>query len=102
MVEAVALISGRVKEECLGKLIFFGEYSLRKALVEYIEHYHGERNRQGKDNLLLFPDSKLINDRGKIKSRKRLNGIFKNCYIVPERKPLVFENHYKRDSLHSR
>ena len=25
------------------------------SLSEYVEHYHAERNRQGKDNVLLFP-----------------------------------------------
>jgi hypothetical protein len=44
-----------VKEECLSKVILFGERSLRRALSEYVEHYHAERNHQGKDNVLLFP-----------------------------------------------
>jgi len=33
-----------VKEECLSKIILFGERSLRRALCEYVEHYHAERN----------------------------------------------------------
>ena len=44
-----------VKDECLSKLILFGEGSLRRVLREYLAHYHGERNHQGKDNLVLFP-----------------------------------------------
>jgi putative transposase len=44
-----------VKEECLSRLIFFGETSLRRALSQYSEHYHRERNHQGKGNKLLFP-----------------------------------------------
>jgi putative transposase len=44
-----------VKAECLSKVILFGERSLRRALAEYVEHYHAERNHQGKDNVLLFP-----------------------------------------------
>jgi hypothetical protein len=44
-----------VKEECLSKLILFGERSLRRALSEYVKHYHAERKHQGKDNFLLFP-----------------------------------------------
>src|ERR1019366_9487665 len=39
-----------VKEECLSKIILFGERSLRRALSEYVEHYHAERNHQGKSN----------------------------------------------------
>ena len=44
-----------VKEECLSKVILLGERSLRRALNEYVEHYHAERNHQGKGNVLLFP-----------------------------------------------
>jgi hypothetical protein len=44
-----------VKEECLSHLILFGERSLRKALIQFQEHYHEERNHQGKSNVLLFP-----------------------------------------------
>jgi putative transposase len=44
-----------VKEECLSKLILFGEEPLRRTLKEFTTHYHEERNHQGKDNLLLFP-----------------------------------------------
>ena len=44
-----------VKSECLSHFILFGEGSLRRALKNFCEHYHGERNHQGKANQLLFP-----------------------------------------------
>jgi hypothetical protein len=44
-----------VKEECLSKVVLFGKRSLRRALSEYVEHFHAERNHQGKGNALLFP-----------------------------------------------
>ena len=44
-----------VKEECLSKVILFGERSLRRALINYVDHFHAERNHQGKGNVLLFP-----------------------------------------------
>ena len=44
-----------VKHECLSKVILFGEASLTKVLREYSQHYHHERNHQGKGNQLLFP-----------------------------------------------
>lgn len=44
-----------VKQECLSKLILFGEGSLKRALAEFGQHYHGERPHQGKDNVVLFP-----------------------------------------------
>jgi hypothetical protein len=46
-----------VKQECLSKLILFGEGPLSQTLAEFSAHYHGERNHQGKDNKLLFPDA---------------------------------------------
>ena len=37
---------GSIRQEWLSKLILFGEASLRRALNEYLEHYHFERNHQ--------------------------------------------------------
>ncbi|MCZ6828815.1 MAG: integrase core domain-containing protein, partial [Gammaproteobacteria bacterium] len=34
------------KEECLSKLILFGESSLRHTLREYLAHYNAKRNHQ--------------------------------------------------------
>jgi hypothetical protein len=68
-----------VKEDCLSKLILFGEASLRRALREYLAHYHRERNHQGRENVLLFPDSDT-HDRpvdGPIGCRERLGGLLK-------------------------
>ena len=42
-----------IKEECLDRLIPFGERHLRRAVTEYVEHYHRERNHQGLDNALI-------------------------------------------------
>src|ERR1700730_6754806 len=42
------------KEECLSKLILFGEGPLSRTLPEFSAHYHGERNHQGKGNNRLF------------------------------------------------
>jgi transposase InsO family protein len=67
-----------VKEECLSKLILFGESSLKRALHHYDMHYHLERNHQGKDNLLLFPRSnRPTQQRGKVRRRERLGGLLK-------------------------
>jgi len=68
-----------VKTECLSQLILFGEGSLRRALENFCEHYHGERNHQGKDNLLLFPPpSPPERARGEmVRCRERLGGLLK-------------------------
>lgn len=44
---------GSIKSECMNRLIFFGEASLRHAIGEYISHYEHERNHQGMANRLL-------------------------------------------------
>lgn len=68
-----------VKEECLSKLILFGERSLKRALHQYEIHYHQERNHQGKNNMLLFPSSPLPfgPKQGKVRCRERLGGLLK-------------------------
>jgi putative transposase len=67
-----------VKEECLSRLILFGEASLRHALTHYVEHFHHERNHQGKGNVLLFPTGSQDTEReGPIQCRERLGGLLK-------------------------
>ena len=34
-----------IKKECLDHLIFLGARPLRKAVNEYVEHYHHERKK---------------------------------------------------------
>jgi len=67
-----------VKEECLSRLILFGEASLRHALQAYVKHYHHERNHQGKGNVLLFPVVSQDPERpGPSQCRERLGGLLK-------------------------
>jgi putative transposase len=68
-----------VREECLSKLILFGERSLRHALGQYVSHFHTERNHQGKDNVILFPApaDRVGEATGEIRTRERLGGLLK-------------------------
>ena len=71
-----------VQEECLSKLILFGEQSLQHALSQYVSHFHTERNHQGKANVILFP---ALADRvgeatGEIRTRERLGGLLRFHY----------------------
>ncbi len=69
------------KDECLSKLILFGERSLRLDLKNYVMHHHHERNHQGKDNLLLFPSIEQTNSaQGPVCCRERLGGLLKFYY----------------------
>ena len=67
-----------VKEECLSRLVLFGEASLHHALTQYVEHFHHERNHQGKGNVLLFPTvSQNSVDKSSLYCRERLGGLLK-------------------------
>jgi transposase InsO family protein len=66
------------KQECLSKLILFGENSLRRALHEYVTHFHSERNHQGKGNILLFPEPSDEGSPGdRVECRQRLGGLLR-------------------------
>ncbi len=69
-----------IKEECLDRMILFGEASLRRALSEYIAHYHTERNHQGVGNRSLEPldASGLANE--PIYRLERLGGLLNYYY----------------------
>ena len=66
-----------MKEECLSKVILFGERSLRRALSEYVEHYHTERNHQGRENVLLFPRDTDAHREVPVRCRQRLGGLLR-------------------------
>ena len=69
-----------MKAECLNKMIFFGEGSLRHALREYVEHYHHERNHQGLDNRLIEPGDEVGASEGEICCTERLGGLLRYYY----------------------
>jgi transposase InsO family protein len=66
-----------VKEECLSKMILFGERSLRRALSNFVDHFHAERNHQGKGNVLLFPRVTDRQREGPVRCQERLGGLLR-------------------------
>ena len=44
-----------LKSESLDRMIFFGKRSLERAVAEYVEYYHLERNHQRLNNGLIEP-----------------------------------------------
>jgi putative transposase len=66
-----------VKEGCLDRLILVGERSLCRAIHEFVEHYHHERNHQGMRNQLLFPAARTSHDNSPVACRPRLGGLLK-------------------------
>jgi hypothetical protein len=71
-----------MKEECLSRIILFGEEGLRRTLNEFVAHCHEERNHQRKGNLLLFPSADLSSPPGSnaIECKQRLGGMLKYYY----------------------
>ena len=79
-VESVERFVRSIKESCLNRMIFFGEESLRKAVQNFVAHYHSERNHQGLRNQLISPDAGHLGSRGEIQRRQRLGGMLNYSY----------------------
>jgi transposase InsO family protein len=68
-----------IRDECLDRVMPFGESHLRRTLAEFVEHYHRERNHQGLGNELV--DRVLpLRDVGGICRRQRLGGLLNYYY----------------------
>ena len=67
-----------VKSECIDRMILFGERTLRRALNEYVAHYHGERPHQGLGNELIEPDLETRSRDGEVVESERLGGLLRS------------------------
>jgi transposase InsO family protein len=65
-----------IREECLDRLILFGERRLLRALDEFVAHYHGERNHQGLGNALITPAAAGAGGT-QVRCRDRLGGLLR-------------------------
>jgi transposase InsO family protein len=66
-----------IRSECLDQIIPLGERHLRKAVREYMEHYHVERNHQGRGNELIETPCEEPNMDGAVECQERLGGVLK-------------------------
>jgi transposase InsO family protein len=64
-----------IRSECLDRIVPLGEWHLRRAIREYLEHYHRERNHQGLENRLIEPVAEPANNNGRVRRRQRLGGM---------------------------
>jgi transposase InsO family protein len=64
-----------IKQECLNRVIPFGDRHLRRMIAEYIEHYHRERNHRGLANELIEAVAREAGNLGCIRRRQRLGGL---------------------------
>lgn len=65
-----------IREECLDRLILFGERRLRHAVAQFVAHYHGERNHQGLGNELIVPQCGQTGGTH-VDGRQRLGGLLR-------------------------
>ncbi len=64
-----------IKDECLNRMIFVGQASLRRAVREHVAHYRGERNHQGLGNRLLMPIEHIGSQSTSVRKHERLGGL---------------------------
>ena len=69
-----------LKSECLDRVIFLGEASLRRALREFGEHFHHERNHQGLGNRIIDAGTEVGRTQGELQCRERLGGLLRYYY----------------------
>ena len=69
-----------INEECLDGMMLLGKCSLRRAIREFVEHYHGERPHQGLGNQVLTsrPRPSLAVSTADVRAHERLGGLFKH------------------------
>jgi transposase InsO family protein len=65
-----------IRNECLDRLILFGERRLIRALDEFTAHYHRERNHQGLGNRLIVPASRPLGS-ARVRCHERLGGLLR-------------------------
>jgi transposase InsO family protein len=65
-----------IREECLDRLILFGERRLLRVLDEFVTHYHWERNHQGLGNELIMPETRPLGGT-RVRYRQRLGGLLR-------------------------
>ena len=66
-----------IKSECMAQVVPLGACHLRRAVREYVDHYHSERNHQGLGNDLIEPGVANSCSNGPVECRERLGGLLR-------------------------
>lgn len=66
-----------IKDECTNRLIFFGDRSVYRAVVQFLGFYNRERFHQGMGNELLTPAPLPASMNGRLVCRERLGGLLR-------------------------
>jgi putative transposase len=68
-----------IKQECLDRMIPLGERHFRRAVAEFMAHYHEERNHQGLGNELIEGPA-VVQRVGRVRRQQRLGGLLNYYY----------------------
>ena len=69
-----------IKSECLGRVIPPGERHLRRAIQQYVDHYHRERHHQGLGNEQIVPLHEDMIGTGPVQRREHLGEMLNFYY----------------------
>jgi hypothetical protein len=61
-------------------MIFVGQVSLRRAIADYMTHYHRERSHQGLNNKLIQRNPNVAATDGVVHRRARIGGMLNFYY----------------------
>ena len=70
-----------VKEECLQRMVFFGERPLHSAVVAFPAHCNAERNHQALDNRLIDRGDEVGCTTRRVACRERLGGMLRAFFL---------------------
>lgn len=71
---------GSIRSECLDRMIFTIEVSLRQAIEGYLAHYHQERPHQRLGNKHIESGSPRQKAGGPVRCRERLGGLLRHYH----------------------
>ncbi len=69
-----------IKSECMNHLIPMNEQQLRRAVRQYMAHYHQERAHQGLGNQRIGPVGKVPDTAAPVHRRERLGGLLSHYH----------------------
>ncbi len=69
-----------IRRECLNRIVPLGVGHLRRAVNQYLEHYHTERHHQGLGSELIDPGPTANRAEGTVVCRERLGGMLRYYY----------------------
>ena len=66
-----------LREECLDRMIFFGEAFLQRTVHRYLHHFYQHRNHQGLENMIINPGKEVGRQEGEVQCNASLGGILR-------------------------